>query len=183
MRKTLLAVMTQAGVRHEAFLTVVVPESRIARHAKEAGGGVDGRARVLYGVMATLEAGLLGALGATAVVWLDAAGLAGAIRTGFAPGDRAMLRTAELESSGGATGWPMAAAGPSTAPAPERRFYQHDAWPIPTRDCRSAAGGAARWRFRSRAGVWRGARTGRVGVLCYASRLMRQAARLRNTAR
>ncbi|MBN9619843.1 MAG: hypothetical protein J0H43_08940, partial [Actinobacteria bacterium] len=124
----LLAVMTQAGVRHEAFLTVVVPESRIARHAKEAGGGVDGRARVLYGVMATLEAGLLGPLGASAVVWLDSAGLAAAIRTGFAPGDRAMLRTAELERTDGATGWPMAAAGPSTAPPPERRHYQHDAW-------------------------------------------------------
>ena len=131
----LSAVMTQAGVRHEAFLTVVVPESRIARHAREAGGGVDGRARVLYGVMTTLEASLLGPLGASAVVWLDSAGLAAAIRTGFAPGDRAMLRTAELDAhqrpsagSGSTGAWPMAAAGPSTAPPPERRHYQHDAW-------------------------------------------------------
>ena len=51
--------MTSAGVRHEACVTVVVPERQIARAAKEAGGGVDGRARVLYGVMAEIEARLV----------------------------------------------------------------------------------------------------------------------------
>ena len=56
-------VMVQAGVRHEAFITVVVPEYRIAKPAKEAGGGVDGRARVLYGVMGEIEARLMGAVG------------------------------------------------------------------------------------------------------------------------
>jgi hypothetical protein len=55
--------MTQTGVRHEAFVTVVVPEGRIAKQAREAGGGVDGRARVLYGVMGEIEARLLGPLG------------------------------------------------------------------------------------------------------------------------
>ncbi len=59
--------MVQAGVRHEAFVTVVVPEDRIAKPAKEAGGGVDGRARVLYGVMGEIEARLMGPVGCTSV--------------------------------------------------------------------------------------------------------------------
>jgi hypothetical protein len=125
------AMMTQAGVRHEAFVTVVVPERRIARQAKEAGGGVDGRARVLYGVMSEIEARLAGPVGCTSVTWLDSAGLAAAIRTGFAPGDRAALAAAELAVSGDpriAAALPMAAAGPTAAPPPERRHYAHDAW-------------------------------------------------------
>ena len=122
--------MIQAGVRHEAFVTVVVPEGRIARHAKEAGGGVDGRARVLYGVMHELEAHLTGPVGCSSVCWLDSPALAAAIRTGFAPGDRAALIAADLGADDGvvAAGWPMAAAGPSVAPAAERRHYRHDAW-------------------------------------------------------
>ena len=47
--------VSDAGVQHEAFVTVVVPESRIAKQAKEAGGGVDGRARVLHGVMREVD--------------------------------------------------------------------------------------------------------------------------------
>ena len=126
--------MIQAGVRHEAFVTVVVPEARIVRPAKEAGGGVDGRARVLYGVMSELEAHLNGPVGCSDVSWLDSAGLAAAIRTGFAPGERAALIDAELAAAlagGGVQGvaaLPMAAAGPSVAPAAERRHYNHDAW-------------------------------------------------------
>ncbi|WP_338105002.1 SCO6880 family protein [Modestobacter muralis] len=127
----LAAVMTHAGVRHEAFVTLVVPERRIHRQAKEAGGGVDGRARVLYGVMGEIEARLVGPVGCTSVTWLDSPGLASAIRTGFAPGDRAGLATAELAArtdSGIAAVLPMAAAGPTAAPPPERRHYVHDAW-------------------------------------------------------
>jgi len=127
----LAAMMTQAGVRHEAFLTVVVPESRIARQAKEAGGGVDGRARVLYGVMNEVEAGLLGAVGASGVTWLDTPALAAAVRTGFAPGDRAVLTAAQLavqDDPAVAAALPMAAAGPTSAPNPEVRHYAHDAW-------------------------------------------------------
>ena len=127
----LAAVMTQAGVRHEAFVTVVVPERRIARQAKEAGGGVDGRARVLHGVMGEIEARLLGPVGCTSVAWLDTPGLAAAIRTGFAPGDRARLIADGLAAqtdSRVAAAVPMAAAGPSSAPSPERRYYGHDAW-------------------------------------------------------
>jgi hypothetical protein len=127
----LTAAMTSAGVRHEAFLTLVVPERRIARAAKEAGGGVDGRARVLYGVMGEIEARLVGPVGCTSVTWLDSPGLAAAIRTGFAPGDRAGLMAAELAAGSDprvAAALPMAAAGPTVTPHPERRHYVHDAW-------------------------------------------------------
>lgn len=129
------AAMVAAGVRHEAFVTVVVPEARIARQAKEAGGGVDGRARVLFGVMSELEARLLGPVGCSTVSWLDSPALAAAIRTGFAPGDRAALTEAALvarEDPTIADALPMAAAGPSTAPAAERRHYTHDAWSTAT---------------------------------------------------
>ncbi len=125
------AVTTSAGVRHEAFVTVVVPERRIARSAKEAGGGVDGRARVLYGVMGEIEARLVGPVGCTSVAWLDSPGLAAAIRTGFAPGERAGLTAAQFAASSDprvAAALPMAAAGPTAAPDPERRHYVHDAW-------------------------------------------------------
>jgi len=124
------ATLTPAAVRTEAFLTVVVGEGRIARAAREAGGGVDGRARVLHGVMAEVEAALRGPVGCTAVSWLDSAALAAAVRTGFAPGDRGQLVAADLAAGDGvplATGVPMAAAGPSQARA-EVRHYVHDAW-------------------------------------------------------
>ena len=127
----LAAVMTQAGVRHEAFLTVVVAEGRIAKPAKEAGGGVDGRARVLYGVMGEVEARLAGPVGCTSVTWLDSPALAAAIRTGFAPGERAALTAAELAAHHDPTvaaALPMAGAGPTAAPNPDRRHYAHDAW-------------------------------------------------------
>ena len=127
----LTQVMTQAGVRHEAFVTVVVPEQRIAKQAKEAGGGVDGRARVLYGVMGEIEARLMGPVGCTSVTWLDSPALAAAIRTGFAPGDRATLTSAAIAAQNDPTvaaALPLAAAGPTSTPNPERRFYAHDAW-------------------------------------------------------
>ncbi|HEX8081468.1 MAG TPA: SCO6880 family protein [Jatrophihabitans sp.] len=127
----LAQVMTQAGVRHEAFVTVVVPEGRIAKQAKEAGGGVDGRARVLYGVMGGIEARLMGPVGCTSVAWLDSPALAAAIRTGFAPGDRVGLIAADIAAQSDphiAATLPMAAAGPTSTPNPERRYYAHDAW-------------------------------------------------------
>ena len=119
-----------ASVRTEAFLTVVVGETRIARAAKESGGGVDGRARVLYGVMGEVESRLRGAVGCTEVTWLDSPALAAAVRTGFAPGDRADLVAASLAAADDpsiVTGVPMAAAGPSQA-LTEIRHYAHDAW-------------------------------------------------------
>ncbi|WP_242472003.1 SCO6880 family protein [Blastococcus sp. TML/C7B] len=124
------ATLTPAAVRTEAFVTVVIGESRIGRAAKESGGGVDGRARVLHGVMAEVESALRGPVGCTAVTWLDSAALAAAVRTGFAPGDRGQLIAADLAAASGAqlaTGVPMAAAGPTQARA-ELRHYVHDAW-------------------------------------------------------
>jgi hypothetical protein len=81
-------------------------------------------------------------VGCTGVDWLDTPALAAAIRTGFAPGDRAGLTTAALNAptalttrtghnssgDGAGAGAAMAAAGPSSAPHPERRHYEHDAW-------------------------------------------------------
>ena len=123
----LSAAITSAAVRHEVFATLVVAEHRIARAARQAGGGLDGRARVLYTAMAELEARLGGQVGCTAVSWLDSPSLAGAVRTGFAPGERTGLVQAALRGQAGA-GLPMAAAGPSRAPAPAVRHYDHDAW-------------------------------------------------------
>src|SRR6266496_287243 len=127
---TLALHLMPAAVRNEAFVTVVVSEERIARSAKEAGGGIDGRARVLYGAMGEVEARLRGSIGCTDVTWLDSPALAAAIRTGFAPGDRAALVAAQLaarDNQAIATGVPIAAAGPSTAHT-EMRHYNHDAW-------------------------------------------------------
>ena len=52
--------LTQASVRTEQFVTIVVPETRIARSAKESGGGFEGRCRELYLLMAEIEAQLRG---------------------------------------------------------------------------------------------------------------------------
>ncbi len=125
------SVMVSAGVRHEVFVTVVVPEQRLGKRAKEAGGGIEGRARVLYGVMSEIEARLRGTIGCSEVSWLDTSALAAAIRTGFAPGDRAGLAEARLEAVDDPAMQdqvPMAAAGPSSAPAAGARHYTHDAW-------------------------------------------------------
>lgn len=129
--RELSEVMVSAGVRHEVFVTVVVPEQRLSKRAKEAGGGIEGRARVLYGVMSEVEAGLAGAVGCGEVSWLNTPELAAAIRTGFAPGDRAGLVEARLtavDDPAVQDQVPMAAAGPSSAPAAGARQYTHDAW-------------------------------------------------------
>ncbi|WP_137122958.1 SCO6880 family protein [Segeticoccus rhizosphaerae] len=119
-----------AAVRTEAFATVVVPEARIARHAKRSGGGLDGRARVLYAVMAEVEAQLRGGVGMLDVDWLSSPELALACRTGFAPGDRAGVveaLAAREQDPGVNADVPWAMAGPSGAD-PAVRHYSHDAW-------------------------------------------------------
>ncbi|MDI9627469.1 MAG: PrgI family protein [Acidobacteriota bacterium] len=126
-----LAVMlARASVRTEAFVTIVVPETRIARPAKESGGGLDGRARVLYTLMGEVEAQLRGGLAATEVAWLTSPELALAVRTGFAPGDRAGIIQAQAEHETHPEtnpNIPWAQAGPSGA-EPAIRHYTHDAW-------------------------------------------------------
>ncbi len=126
----LAQMLTPASVRTEAFVTIVVGEDRIAKPARQAGGGLDGRARVLHGAMAEVESRLRAGMGCTEVTWLDSPALAVAIRTGFAPGERAGLVAAEVAAAqdrGVATGIPLAAAGPSQATC-EMRHYNHDAW-------------------------------------------------------
>jgi hypothetical protein len=123
-------VLTGASVRTEAFVTIVIPESRLGKAAKEAGGGVEGRAQVLYSQMAEIEAQLKGGLGATSVSWLTSPELAVACRTGFAPGDRAGIIDAlgaKARDPAVNADIPWAMAGPSGADA-VARHYSHDAW-------------------------------------------------------
>ena len=126
----LQASLTGASVRTEAFVTVVVPESRIGRDAKEAGGGFGGRARVLQSLTAEVEAHLRGGLGMSDVHWLTSPELAVACRTGFAPGDRVGIIDAlhaAITNPGVNTDVPWAMAGPSGADSVVRH-YSHDAW-------------------------------------------------------
>ncbi len=119
--RELSAGVLATGVRTETYVSVRVEDRKIARQVKSAGGGIDGTARVLASLMNELEAGLMGAIGCTQVEWLESPTLAAVIRTGFAPGDRAGLNNQ-------ATAFPIAAAGPTHAPAPGWRSYTHDAW-------------------------------------------------------
>jgi hypothetical protein len=122
--------LTRASVRTESFVTVVIPEGRLGKQAKESGGGMEGRARVIYGVLGEIEAQLRGGLGMTSVKWLTSPELALASRTGFAPGDRAGIIDAlgaRQSDAGVNADVPWAMAGPSGAD-PVARHYSHDAW-------------------------------------------------------
>jgi hypothetical protein len=119
-----------AAVRTEAFVTVVVREATVARDARRAGRGVLGRARILYAVMAEVEARLVGGIGCTHVDWLDTATLAVAIRTGFEPGDAPTLADAAIHHANDDSikaGVPVAAVGPTMA-STAMRCYQHGEW-------------------------------------------------------
>src|SRR3546814_14121544 len=74
--------LTQASVRTEQFVTIVIPETRIARSAKESGGGFEGRCRELYLPMGAIEAQLRGPMGMKTVPWLPSPDLALASRPG-----------------------------------------------------------------------------------------------------
>jgi hypothetical protein len=124
------AMTAGAAVRREAFVTVVVREEVISKDAKRAGRGVAGRARILYSVLAEVEARLTGSIGCTRVNWLNTAELAVAIRTGFEPGDAPALADAAIhhrEHPSIAAGVPLAAAGPANA-ATAIRSYRHGEW-------------------------------------------------------
>jgi hypothetical protein len=108
----------------------VVPESALAKAAKESGGGFEGRAAVLTTLTSEVEAHLRGGLGMTAVSWLTSPELAAACRTGFAPGDRVGIidaLAAATTNPGVNAHVPWAMAGPSGAEATVRH-YSHDAW-------------------------------------------------------
>jgi hypothetical protein len=126
----LKAGLARACVRTESFVTIVIQETRIGRAAKECGGGLAGRARVLYGLMGEVEAQLRAGMAMTDVTWLTSPQLALACRTGFAPADRAGVidAIAQRESDAGVNAdVPWAMAGPSGADAVVRH-YSHDAW-------------------------------------------------------
>lgn len=119
-----------AAVRREAFVTVVVSEDKISKDARRCGGGIKGRARLLYGLLGEVESRLRGAIECSDVTWLDTAELAAAIRTGFEPGDAAALAGAEIAHRSNdaiKTGIPVAAAGPTNA-ATALRSYRHGEW-------------------------------------------------------
>ncbi|MDA3644397.1 hypothetical protein LZ318_30705 [Saccharopolyspora indica] len=113
------------SVHHEVFVTVTGTEDALRKPAAAAGGGVDGRARVLYRVLDGLE-DQLKAIGAEGVHWLSGSELAEAIRTAFNPAASAVLSTERLTTE--AHGLPKAAAGPTQAPSPPARRYDHDAY-------------------------------------------------------
>lgn len=122
--------LSRASVRTESFVSLVVPETRLAKPAREAGGGLDGRARILQLQMAELEGQLRGGMGMSEVGWLTSPELAAACRTGFAPGDRAGLvdaANARLTDPTVNAEVPQALAGPSGADQAVRH-YRHDAW-------------------------------------------------------
>ncbi len=119
-----------AAVRHEVYVTIGVSEVRIRRPAQQAGGGMEGRARVLYRHLQEVEHHLRG-LGATHVDWLHTEDVAAAIRTGYNPAEAASIERARQEQARGRptlVGIPVAAAGPVTAPAPAPRSYTHDSF-------------------------------------------------------
>jgi hypothetical protein len=129
------------AVRQEAFITVSAKETDLAKPARAAGGGADGRARVLYRAVGGLDA-RLAAAGAGPVSWLGPDGLAEAIRTGYNPAAEPALTATRLAGpdnhptnghgpNGHATnarGLPLAAAGPTRSPTAQARVYRHDAY-------------------------------------------------------
>lgn len=121
---------TQAGVHTESFFTFVVPKDRIAKAAKDSGGGLEGTCRALYLTMEEIGALLTERLGMTSVRWLTSPELAVACRTGFAPGDRAgiieALAARETDPDVNAD-IPLALAGPGQADN-AMRHYSHDVW-------------------------------------------------------
>lgn len=122
--------VTSAAVRHEVYVTVGVAEARIRRQAVQAGGGVDGRARVLYRHLQEMETHLRG-MGVTSIQWLHTEDVAAAIRTGYNPGEVATMERARQEQARGRptmTGVPPGAAGPANTPPPPARSYVHDAY-------------------------------------------------------
>lgn len=130
INQDLQEILSTVSVRTECYVTFVVPESRLARHAKEAGGGLQGRANILYTLAHEVEAHLSGGVRMASVRWLTSPDLAAAVRTGFAPGDRAGIVEAVAAADhqpGVAASVPWALAGPSGAD-PAVRHYSHDAW-------------------------------------------------------
>ncbi|MGV1009835.1 MAG: SCO6880 family protein [Dermatophilaceae bacterium] len=126
--EALETVMRSTAVRQELFVTVAVAETRIRRAAKEAGGGIGGRARVLARHLGETEQALRG-LGATDVAWLPTQEVAAAIRCGYNPAEAVTIQRCREEAARGrptVAGPPLGACGPVHAPAASPRRYVHD---------------------------------------------------------
>ncbi len=122
--------MITASVEHELFVAVTVSESAVRRGSRDAGGGVAGRARVLYRTVEGIEQSMRD-VGVNDVTWLTTEQLSEAIRTGYNPGAGAAFeRARQIARRGGdiRTDLPLAAAGPVEAPSPSARRYHHDGY-------------------------------------------------------
>lgn len=119
--------IASVSVRHEVYVTVSGREDTLRKPANAAGGGVEGRARVLYRALDGLEEPLK-ALGIEQVEWLSGGALAEAIRTGFNPASGRALRSEHLTGQAPPEGMPWAAAGPAHAPSAPVRRYDHDGY-------------------------------------------------------
>lgn len=121
---------SQAGIRTDTFITLVIPEARLAREARHMGGSRQGRLNTIWSLATEIGSILTGPMGATTVTWLTSPELAEAVRLGFAPGDRDTLTGAAHEATTNPdvnAHVPWAHAGPSYATAAVRH-YAHDAW-------------------------------------------------------
>lgn len=112
------------SVRHEIFLAVSGTEEALRKPAQHAGGGLTGRAAVLYRALDGLDDPLK-SLGVHSIQWLDGAAVAEAIRTGFNPHAAEVLTAGHLAGTAD-THLEWAAAGATHAPPPEPRSYSHD---------------------------------------------------------
>ena len=119
-----------SSVAHEIYVTVRFREDLLAKEARSAGGGVSGRAAVMYRSLPGIEAGLVGC-GCQDISWLSTGLLAAAIRTGYNPSETGALGIARAEQARGRDSFAdvePVGAGPSEAPAPRARSYAHDAY-------------------------------------------------------
>lgn len=120
----------RAGTRYDYYLSLVVPDARLAKQARRAGGRLQGRLQALAGLAAEFGPALAHTIGARDVAWLTSPQLAAVVRTGFAPDDYAGLVHAAAEHTSRpevVADVPWALAGPSHA-SPAVRYWRHDAW-------------------------------------------------------
>ncbi len=110
VNEQMAATLSQASVRTEAFCTIVVPEDRLAKEAKEFGRGVDARARAMAMLMAEVE---------------------GHLRTGMRMSSGGVADLTRSWPSRSGPGSP-----PATGPASSRRWPPAEAIRPSTRRCR-----------------------------------------------
>ena len=112
--------LTPAASRTETFVTLIVPERRLRRAARNSSGDLGGRAAVLADLTAEVSGLLTGPLAAEGVGWLSSAGLAAACQTGFDPGSTGMSK--ELASPSSDPGGLWVGVGVARAVSEPRRY-------------------------------------------------------------